>query len=270
LAAINTYNQIPKSSSLWVESVEERAWAHLRRDDFDKALGVVTTAMSPALAPLAGPETFFLANLMAYKACDYTRVFNNSETFKKRHHDRLQAIQELAEKGGNSSLGEVFSRFDKDGVSKESAGPLVEFIPRNLVRDGYFVRNMESRRQILSEVAKASELGITNTGVLKTLNAEKSLAERFKTKALARVRILAQEDLKEYRVVLNKMHIIEGEIIERLHMDDNLKGERGKLSQVKDSGDVLVFPVTNEVWMDELDNYQARVKDCPTLKKASL
>ena len=272
LASISAFEQIPKGSSLWVESVEERAWAHLRRDDFDKALGVVTTAMSPVLAPLAGPETFFLANLMAYKACDYSRVFDNSEVFKKRHHARLLNIQDLAQKGTSSTIAEVLSRFEKNGVSQESAGPMVELIPRGLVRDQQFVRNMESRRLILAEVAKAGEvLSTPNALVTRSLTNEKAQVDRMKLLAMKRVSALAQNDLKEYRMILNKMHIIEGEIIERLHMDDNLKGERGKLSQIEESNsDTLIFPVTNEVWMDELDNYKGRVKDCPTLKKASL
>jgi hypothetical protein len=93
----------------------------------------------------------------------------------------------------------------------------------------------------------------------------------MKQLATQRIRVLAQGETKEYRMILNKMHILEAEVIERLHLDDNLKGQRGKLSKTDDSGDVLVFAVKgNETWIDELDNYKARVKDCPTLKGASL
>ena len=99
----------------------------------------------------------------------------------------------------------------------------------------------------------------------------KSKSERFRQLAFQRARVLAQTDVKDYRVIINKMHILEAEVIERMHLDDNLKGERSKLSKNDDvKGDVLIFPYTQEVWMDELDNYQARVKDCPTLKGASL
>ena len=275
-AALEAYEAIPKSSSLWMEAVEERAWTHLRRDDFDKALGTVTTAMAGALAPLAGPETFFLANLMAYKACDYTRVFNNSETFKKRHHQRLGDLQELAKTGTNHEIGDVFARFDKDGVSKESAGPLVSSMPRNMFRDKEIVRDMESRRQLLLEVKRGGEVlegsrSIGGNALLeRALSSEQAQTERLKQQAFIRTRVLANADLKEYRMVLNKMNIIEGEIIQRLSMDDNMKGERSKLPKVEEKGDVLVFPVTDETWMDELDNYKARVKDCPTMKKASL
>ncbi len=275
-AALNIYAQIPKGSSLWIDAVEERAWAHLRQQDYDKAMGVVTTAMSPVLAPLAGPETFFLANLMAYRVCDYARLFKNSETFKLRHRTRLADTQELAQKGTNHAIDQVFASFEQNGVSQESAGALVESLPRGLVRDTAFVRAMESRRALLAEISRASKL-LENTETLggnpdleKSIALNRSKADRFHQQAFQRARVLAQTDLREYRMILNKMHIIEGEVIQRLSMDENLKGQRSKLAQKDDSGDVLVFPYTNEVWMDELDNYQARVKDCPTLKGASL
>jgi len=275
-AALNFYQQVPKSSSLWLEAVEERAWTHLRMEDYDKAFGVVNTAISPVFAPLAGPETFFLANLMAYRVCDYPRVFSNSEIFKKRHKMRLNEIQELAQKGSSAKMNQIFDRFEQSGVSQESAGPLVEAAPRQLFHDQQFIRYMESRRQVIAEVNKATQLfdqskalGI-NPELERMLIKEKQQADELKQKAYSRARTLAQVDLKEYHVVLNKMHVIEGEIIERLHLDDNLKGQRSKLSKNDDKGDVLVFPSGDEVWMDELDNYKARVKDCPTLKGASL
>ena len=275
-AALEAYQQIPKSSSLWLESIEETSWTHLRQGDYDRAMGDITTVLSPVLAGYAGPESFFLANLMAYRVCDYSRVFNNSEIFKTRHRNRLNEIQELASKGNNKGLNPVFDRFDANGVTPETAGPLIESLPRGIFRDSQFVRLMESRRLLLSESKKASELfedSKTLGGDVRlerALNENRLKADRFRQTALQRVRFLAQSDVKEYRMTLNKMHIIEGEVIQRLNMDDNLKGERSKLTKTEDSGDVLVFPYTKEVWMDELGNYKARVKDCPTLKGASL
>ncbi len=271
--AVAAYKQIPKSSNLWLDSVEERAWTHLRQSDYDKAVGDITTALSPVLAPLAGPESYFLGNLMAYRVCDYSRIFNTSEAFKARHRLRLAAIQDLAQKGTNASLGEVFDRFDSNGVNAEAAGPKIESIPRTLIRDVQFIRLMESRRALLSEFKRSAQLAESGTAppeLEKFTAVLRPQAAQFKQAALQRTRALAQTDLREYRVILNKMHIIEAEVIQRLHMDDNMKGQRNKLSKTDDKGDVLVFPYTKEVWMDELDNYQARVKDCPTLKGASL
>lgn len=266
-AAMEAFQEVPKSSNLWVETLEERAWTSLRKDDYDKALGDSITLLSPALAPLVGPESYFLANLMALKVCDYPRIFKNSELFKKRHAERLNAIQDLAKSGANKNLAAIMDRFDKNGVSVEAAGPLVEWLPRAVYRDSKFIRFMESRREWLQESKKAGEF----SEILHSSQDLSQIAERLKQLALNRVKILAQDEIKEYRINLNKMHIIEGEVIQRLAVDETLKGERSKVAKVEDKGDVLVFPYSSdEVWFDELDNYKARVKDCPSLKGASL
>lgn len=277
-AALLAFHSIPKSSPLWIESVEERAWAYLRKDDFDKALGEVTTLLSPALAPLVGPESYFLSNLMSLKICDYTRLFKTSENFKKRNRERLADIQSLANSGTNKNLSPVIERFEKHGVSIEAAGPLVASVPRAAFRDAKFVRFMETRRLLTAELAKANELKeasatLGGAGELERFTlANSKQADRARQNALQRLRTLAAAEVNEFRVILNKMHIVEAEVIERLHLDDNLKGERSKLAKAEpEQGDVLVFPYnTDEVWLDELDNYKARVKDCPVLKGASL
>ncbi len=276
-AALNAFAQIPKSSPLYIESVEERAWSYLRKDDYDKALGESMTLLSPALAPLVGPESYFLANLLALKVCDYPRIFKNSENFKKRLKNRLVELQTLNEKGANKNLNGLLARFEQSGVSIEAAGPLVESIPRASFKDRNFIKYMEQRKQILKELEQAqevSELGQVlgqDTLLAKAMGEAKFKADRFRQLAAQRLRILAHDELKEFRTILNKMHIVEAEVVHRLAVDDSLKGKRSKLSKAEDKGDVLVFSTnTDEVWLDELDNYKARVKDCPIMKEASL
>lgn len=271
------YLEIPKSSNLWTQGVEERTWISVRKADYDKALGETVTLLSSTLAPLVGPESYYLANLMALRVCDYPRIFKNSETFKSRHSERLAAIQELSKTGTNKNSNALLEHFDQKGVSIESAGPLVSWIPRAAYRDQKFLKLMESRRQWLAEGKRAAEL-LDSGAVLGSVNALEGLpqearltADQMKQQAVQRLRVLAAEELKEYRQNLNRMHIVEGEVIQRLAVDENLKGKRSQVAKVEDKGDVLVFPYSSdEVWLDELDNYKARVKDCPTLKGASL
>lgn len=276
-AALAAFSQIPKSSSLWIESVEERAWTYLRKDDYDKSLSDSITLLSPALAPLVGPESYFLANLLALKVCDYPRIFKNSDNFKKRLKNRLVELQALNDKGVNKDVNGVLTRFEQKGVSIEAAGPLIESIPRASLRDRNFIKYMEQRKQILGELSKAQEISDMgkvlgqDTLLAKAMGDAKFKADRYRQLAAQRLRILAHDELKEFRKILNKMHIVEAEVVHRLAVDDSLKGKRSKLSKAEDKGDVLVFSTnTDEVWLDELDNYKARVKDCPVLKEASL
>lgn len=271
LAADKAYEQIPKSSNLWVQSLEERAWGDIRKDDYDKALGKSVTMLSPALVPLVGPESYFLANYLSLKACDYPRLFKNSELFKQRYSERLSDLQDLAKTGNNKELAGILERFDRQGVTLEAAGSQIVSIPRTTLRDRKFLNSMTSRSQILAEVKKASDNSQGLSLLTQWAKAGAAKSEILKREAVQRLQVLAQNELEEYRNILNKMHVIEAEVIERLHVDDSLKGERNKLSKTDDKGDVLVFPYqSDEVWFDELDNYKARVKDCPTLKGASL
>lgn len=274
--ALEAFNQIPKSSSIWIESVEERGWAHLRKEDYDKAVGETVTLLSPALVPLVGPESYFFANLTALKVCDYPRIFKNSELFKKRHRQRLADMQELAKNGTHKNIPALLERLEQKGVSVEGAGPLVEALPRAALRDSRFTHAIEARRQLLAETKQINDLSGTILGgaaeLQRLASNAKLQADKLKLSSLQRLRTLAQAEVKEYSNILNKLHIVEASVIERLSADDNLKGQRSKLSQnEKKSADVLVFPYEgDEVWFDELDNYKARVKDCPTLKGASL
>jgi len=275
--ALKAYQEVPKSSNLWVESVEERAWTQVRREEFDKALGTVVTLLSPALAPLEGPEPFYLANYLNLRVCDYVQLFKVSDLFKKRHRTRLSDIQEMARTGTNKNINSALEKFEKGGVSLDAVGSLIESLPRTTLRDTKFVRTMQTRHQLLNEEKTANQL-VQETSALGGQSLIENIAitarlkaDRARQNAVQRLRALAQSEVKDYEVVLNKMHIVEAQAIERLHLDDSLKGQRSKLAKTDDNGDVLVFPYkSDEVWFDELDNYQARVKDCPTLKGASL
>ncbi|MGE4132614.1 MAG: hypothetical protein AB7F86_13305 [Bdellovibrionales bacterium] len=277
-AALNAYQQIPKGSELWLESVEERAWIHLRRDDHDKAMAETITLLSPALAPLAGPESFYFNALLSLKTCDYVRLFKNSEDFKKRQRHRLTEMQNLSERGSNSGLNQALARIDEQGLSIEAVGPQLESLPRSALRDHDFKRWMEARHLILQEMKKAESLDKASEAfgashwLAKIMGIARVQADEYRAKAVKRLRLLAKQELGEYRKILNKMHIAEAEVVHRLAADDNLKGQRPPVDKnAKNGRDVLVFPHTSdEVWLDELDHYQAKVKDCPQLKGASL
>lgn len=274
-AAEHEYQKIPKNSDLWLIALEERTWSAVRAKDYDRAAGHLVTLLSPALSALTGPESFYLANLTALNICDYSRIFKNSETFKKLHRERLSILQELAQRGAHPSVTEAMARLEREGVSVEGAGPTIWSLPHLSLRDRKFLRAMELRRSLLTETAslekrKESLMGLSDW--IESISRDaRSKADRLQKLSALRLRTLARAEVDDYRRQLNRMHIIEGEVIHRLAVDDRLKGERNKLPKAEKSADVLTFPYTSdEVWFDELDNYKAQVKDCPSLKGASL
>jgi hypothetical protein len=160
-------------------------------------------------------------------------------------------------------------QFDKSGVNIEAAGPAVISVPRAAFRDRLFVRHMEVRRALLSEAARMAELGSTSVTLTHLVGSAQMRVEGLRQLAISRARQLATREIAEYRGILNKMHVIEAEAIQRLHIDDDLRGERSRLAKETYGDDVLVFPYnSDEVWFDELDNYRAQVRDCP--KRANI
>jgi len=267
--AMEHYMNIPKSSEFWIESLEERAWAHLRKNENDQAVSDITTLLSEPFAPIAGPETYFLSELTSLKVCDYPRVLKTSRIFKQRHKERLGQIQALAKTGTNKGLDGLLNGFDKSGFNVRAAATNTQWMPRDFMRDREFSSNIQYSLQLMSEIKKAQDLDLSDLAAN-----NQALADQARANAAARLQKLAQNDMEEYRVTINKLHIVEAEVIERLYVDESLKGKRKDVAVAKDERNTLSFPYSDrEVWMDELDHYKSSVKDCPALpatKGASL
>lgn len=267
--AVEHYENIPKSSVFWIEALEERAWAHLRQKDQDKAVSDITTLLSEPFAPLTGPEPYFLSELSSLRVCDYPRILKTSQTFKQRHKERLEEMEKLADTGRNKGFQGLFDGFDRYGFNVRGAGPNMQWMPRDFMRDQEFSSNMKYRSQLLSEIQRAKQLGLDELAVN-----NQSEADTARAKAMARLQNLAANDVQEYRVTINKLHIVEAEVIERLYVDESLKGKRKDVQPLKNERDTLHFTYNpKEVWIDELDHYQSNIKGCPALpstKGASL
>ena len=268
-AAIEHYMNIPKSSEFWIEALEERAWAHLRKNDHDQAVSDITTLLSEPFAPLTGPEAYFLSELSSLKVCDYPRILSTSKTFKLRHKERLSEIEKLAKTGSNKGFQALFEGFDRYGFNVRGASQNIQWMPRNFMRDREFSSSMKYRLQLMSEVNRAKDLGVEQLALNNQADADLA-----RTKAMSRLQQLASTDLEEYRKTINKLHIVEAEVIQRLYVDESLKGKRQDKDDLQDERNTLHFSYNDkEVWIDELDHYQSNVKNCPALpstKGASL
>src|SRR5690606_30824461 len=96
-------------------------------------------------------------------------------------------------------------------------------------------------------------------------------AEGSRKGALERLQFLAKKELNEYKQIVQKIHLVEAEVIQRMYLDDNMKGQRAKKEhdEIRRTSDIMVFPANEEVWLDEIDNYSVAVKDCPKLEFAN-
>jgi tetratricopeptide (TPR) repeat protein len=245
------YSKIPQRSPLWLESIEERAWADVRSQDYEQALAEMKTLLAPVFSPAVGPEPFFLSSLARLKICDYYGVFTTLKEFKTRFRDRLKQLQDLSATGTTPAAAKALNALESDG-RLEGVGSDIQFLPRGFDRDV----TIERSAQVLRELRKETP---TLTGQMKSWgersegHAQVTIRERLKT--------LAARDLEDTAKILRKLNIVDVEAIQRSHIKTNLADGKAK---AQPKGDVIHFPDEGEVWLDELTHYTVDAKECQT------
>jgi hypothetical protein len=238
--AIGIYTQIPVSSDFWLEALEERSWAALRQGNYEKALADLQSITSAVWSSQVGPETYMLSTFVSLKICAYKDVVKKIDLFKQRMLPRVKALQAIIDQ----PLPEEFFAMSEDlkagRISMASLGQKAETYPRFFYRDHALLSALETKNNL---------------------------------RVQARMKVLADQDLKEIETNLKKMKIIEVELIQNVLLAEDLKRSKAKdlkFAQI-DRNRQLVFPVTDdEVWVDEVGNFEVRAQNCPLRKASSL
>jgi tetratricopeptide (TPR) repeat protein len=92
-SAIKFYKKVPKTSDYFLQAQEELSWSYLRKGDAANALANVKGLLHPNLVVAAGPESLYLASLIFMKVCDYPRVADIIELFKKTYKTRAASLK---------------------------------------------------------------------------------------------------------------------------------------------------------------------------------
>lgn len=225
--ALVEYNKISRSSDRYLLAVEEKAWSHMHLDQYDKALGEARTLTSSALSGLVGTEPFLLQALAQLKICDYVGVFNTLKEFKTLKKTQVEAVQQIAKTKRNSVSRATLDAWVQNTDDWKKLGPALAQMPQLFYHDVVMVR-----------AAKAKNF----------------IAMENRLQALA-----IQENNENYRII-QKLNLIEVESVQRVHIASNFDRKQGETLD-KGSHD-LVFKDSSEVWLDELDSYQATVNRC--------
>lgn len=249
--AIESFDKVKKSSDFWLEAQEEKAHAFGRQREFNKVISTLMTVEAPMFDGQVGPEPYFVSALTSYKICDYTAIFKVSDLYKKRFKPRVHALVELADNGTSDHLQAAITHLEAGDLSIQSVGGDAKFLPRNFWHDETIKNNLLKAKQSAKSSAGSGE------GASVQVQANRSLIS-------SRVVALARQELKEIQDVTQKLNILEADVIQRIHAFEKSNKDRpvqGELAS--SSSDTLVFPQTDETWVDELDSYQAQIKGCP-------
>lgn len=222
--AITYYNKVSKSSDYWVESIEEKAWAYTRKNDYNSAIATLKSIFNPVFAPYIGPETYVLSAFIDLKICDYKSAFDKIALFKAEMLPRVDALESIVNDSNSQFVNSWVQKFSKgDIVQSSQLGKDLVKLPRYIQRDTRKITN--SRMKSLAQ-ADLDEIS---------------------------------KDLKKMKII--EIEVAQRSFVYEKPKDKKLKFDKRKSSDTlifpdeQDSG---------EVWLDEIGKYEVKTNKCPT------
>lgn len=272
-AALTEYNKVPRGDDYWFEAMEEVAWIHMRKAEYEKAIGQVKNITLPLWSPFISAEPYFVQALANLRICNYLEVFKATQLFRERLRERSKNLEEMVNNQWTTPAKKALEKIDQAGNSTTEFQAHIKNLPPLFWRDQEFNRWAQVRFSAVHELKKMSQLQNDSLGQSAGWNqladTTKLRAEFAKKKVFKRWQELAALELKEMKTIVQKMHIAEAQVIQNMYMtDENQKFRNTR--KIQRSQDDLVFPVDDELWIDEVGHYKVEVKDCPTYKEASL
>lgn len=225
--SIAEYQKIQKDSYRWPQAKEEKAWAHFRLKQYEKALSDVRSLTNPYLQSQIDLEPFLLQSLILLYNCDYKGVFKTIKDMKEKMAPYVSSIETLAaaqtNEVQNQALAKLIEKKDFRGMLPEEFHSL----PRRFYLD-----------QAASLALKSG-----NAAVLKS-----------RMVSLAKV-----EDTKNHKM-LQFIKLVEVEAIQRAFVPNQFNGKLA--SNVQKDSNTMVFQNDEELWADEVDKTQADINLC--------
>ena len=286
-AAAKYYERIPKNSDYWFDAQEEIAWTQIRKGEPQNAIALTKTLVAPAFKSQVGPEPFFLRSLSQIKVCDYPSVVATLNDFRERFKPRTLELKKLAESANTPSVTRLVERLKKGPAKLTDLGPDASFLPRFVTRDSALIQNVLTEKTLEAESKLAGELyarsltgGTATVGFQARLEGFKKAVETrtqaARSATYGRVKSLADEEILEISSMLQKLHIVEAELLQQISVADRVISATQGRSTLKtgttggQSKDKVWFPVEGETWFDEYANYKVDIKKgCTAAGKAA-
>lgn len=285
-AAIKYYEKVPKSSDYWFDSQEEAGWSYIRKGEPQNTIAITKTLTVPEFTALIGPEPMFLHSLAELKVCDYPAVVTTLNQFRDRFKTRAKDLMAVTETSENKDVEDFINRSKKETVTLEKLGKTANKLPRFLTRDEVLKQAIATQAALEGEAKIAGDLyarslsaGTGQVGFQGRLEEfRKAVDERAvdaRATTHARVKTLANEEVNEIAQILQKLHIVEAEVLEQISVSNRVADATAtQKANVRDGStgshakDRLTFPAEQETWFDELANYKVDIKKgCQSAKR---
>lgn len=284
-AAIKYYGNVSKASEDWFDAQEELGWAYIRKGEPQNTIAVTQTLAQPEFAAQVGPESIFLRSLGLLKVCDYPEVAKTLDLFRDRYKQRAKDLMSLATNADTPSVQAYIQKARESRASIADLKSDASKLPRFLTRDEIANQNVKTQNALEKETKLFAELyarsltgGTAKVGFQAELEDLKkqveTRAQAARSATLNRVKALAEDEINEIAQILQKLHIVEAEVIQQVSLAGRVEDATSK-SKVSDKKgttgyqgpDRLRWPKEDETWFDELANYKVDLKKgCQAVK----
>lgn len=219
--------------------VLERAWSKYYMRDYAKALGLLEGLEAPFFAPSRLPEQYVLKMLLYKTLCHYESVESSAEQFRKIYAQSFRNIRKRKDLTTDQAL---VSRALMGGQLQELAN---------------FINQLREERSRLNDY-KWDEYEFYDKMLEAYTRKEKQVRERIQLLLQQKTREAAEEllDVEEqvafldYTAKLDRLRIVQ-------------RGERRDYQSERVSYltfDRIYWPVQEEYWLDELENFTVILK----------
>lgn len=284
-AAIKYYDKVPKKSEYWFESQEEKAWSYLRKGEPQNAIATGKSLIEPIFAAVVGPEAYYQQALAYLKVCDYPSVADVLTTFKIAYKDRAQKLMALKSQPQSKEVTEILAQMQTTNVNLNEIETKGQGLPRYVTRDQIVLSAVRLEAALQADLLQAEALvqksligsssDVGFQGFLQKLKSKISARKSaVHSTALNRIKVLADDESQEIAQILQRLHIVEAELLQQVSMAQKLamKGSKGERTLAGTTGskaaDSVRFPVESEKWFDEISNYKVSLKGgCEVIKR---
>lgn len=221
------YSKIPTSSDRWPVAREELAWTSFRMKNYQMAAAQVRSLTNDYLKTQIDLEPFLLQSLVQLYTCDYNSVFDTLKDTKNQMSEYVSGIEAMAK---GTLVENQVKAIDQMMASKTF---------EDLKPEAFHVL---PRRFYLDKQASTAIKSANRSQLIRRLNA------------------LAVIDNKRNHKILQHLHLVEVEAIQRAFIPNQFGTKQ--LTAVPEGQDLMVFNGDEELWADEVDKTQADVFKC--------
>jgi hypothetical protein len=163
-SADRAFDQIPKESLVWPDTLFEAAWNSYGKQEYNRTLGKLVSYKSPALQFVYNSEIDVLRAQTYLALCLYGDVNEVINQFNGNYSKLGEDVKKFVE-NNSSNLG-AFYAFGKDSVlaSLYTPNPMIRMANR-FVRGPYFRNLLDAERTIAGERVAVQRFGAMLPGV---------------------------------------------------------------------------------------------------------